>query len=122
MRKSSESAASMPRTTPLPKDALVRERLVAVIGAGNMGSGIAQKYASEGFDVLLLDLDEAALARGRRRIDETLQEAVARKLYSEAKAAEIGARIVPTLDWERLAEASLVIEAVFEDCLLYTSD
>ncbi|MFB3909988.1 MAG: 3-hydroxyacyl-CoA dehydrogenase/enoyl-CoA hydratase family protein [Candidatus Eisenbacteria bacterium] len=115
MRKSSESAASMPRTTPLPKDALVRERLVAVIGAGNMGSGIAQKYASEGFDVLLLDLDEAALARGRRRIDETLQEAVARKLYSEAKAAEIGARIVPTLDWERLAEASLVIEAVFED-------
>ena len=45
---------------------------VAVIGAGNMGSGIAQKYATEGFEVILVDLDDARVSAGMQRIDKLL--------------------------------------------------
>ena len=57
-------------------------RTLAVVGAGNMGSGIAQKMASEGFDVFLVDLDEQRVARGLQNIDQTLQDGVARKLFT----------------------------------------
>ena len=47
--------------------------LIGVVGAGNMGSGIAQKIATEGIDVTVVDLGKEALERGRRRVEETLQ-------------------------------------------------
>ncbi len=90
-------------------------RTIAVIGAGNMGSGIAQKYAAEGFRVMLLDLDEAAVERGRNRIRETLREAVERKIYREDAARAIEERVLATVDWVQLSQADLVVEAVFED-------
>lgn len=88
---------------------------VAVIGAGNMGSGIAQKYASEGITVLVLDLDEAALARGRASVERTLQEGVERKIFRPDEAKAILDRMTFALDWAKLSEVELVIEAVFED-------
>ncbi|MFN8547776.1 MAG: 3-hydroxyacyl-CoA dehydrogenase NAD-binding domain-containing protein [Candidatus Eisenbacteria bacterium] len=88
---------------------------IAVIGAGNMGSGIAQKYAAEGFSVSLVDLDEDSLARGMARIEWTMREAIERKIYKEDQAKAILARITPLLDWDGLADADLAIEAVFED-------
>ncbi len=51
---------------------------LAVIGAGNMGSGIAQKMASEGFDVTLVDLDDEKVQRGLEIIRTTLAEGVDR--------------------------------------------
>src|SRR6185436_18135928 len=51
-------------------------RTLAVIGAGNMGSGIAQKAAADGFPVLLIDLDDAKVARGLGIVEKTLAEAV----------------------------------------------
>ena len=55
-------------------------RTLAVVGAGNMGSGIAQKMATEGFDVVLVDLDDEKVARGVGIIERTLKEAVDRGL------------------------------------------
>ncbi len=88
---------------------------VAVIGAGNMGSGIAQKYATEGFEVILVDLDDARVSAGMQRIDKLLGEAVERRIFREERAAQILGRISGTADWERLSEVDLVVEAVFED-------
>ncbi|MCA9727187.1 MAG: enoyl-CoA hydratase/isomerase family protein [Candidatus Eisenbacteria bacterium] len=88
---------------------------IAVVGAGNMGSGIAQKYAMEGFPVFLLDVDQAAIDRGAATIERMLGEAVDRKILPAEQALQVFNRITTTLDWARLSEADLVIEAVFED-------
>jgi len=58
------------------------KRRIGVVGAGNMGSGIAQKCATEGFEVVLVDMNEEAAQRGKARIDELLQEGVARKVFT----------------------------------------
>jgi enoyl-CoA hydratase / 3-hydroxyacyl-CoA dehydrogenase len=90
-------------------------RTLAVIGAGNMGSGIAQKMATEGFRVLLVDLSEAQVDRGIGIIRKTLEEGVARKIFREAQVAEILGRVHKTTDWTELSQAELIVEAVFED-------
>ena len=88
---------------------------MGVVGAGNMGSGIAQHIATEGFTVVVVDVDEERVARGLAAIDRTLAEAVARRVMSADRAAAARARVhgVPRL--EALADADVVIEAVFED-------
>ena len=90
------------------------ERL-AVIGAGNMGSGIAQKLATEGFDVTLVDLDDDKVARGVEIIRKTLAEGVERKIFRQEQADAILGRVHGTSDWSELAEIDLVVEAVFEN-------
>ncbi len=90
-------------------------RRVAVIGSGNMGSGIAQKIATEGFPVVLVDLDDDKVARGLLSIERTLAEGVGRGIFKPAAAGEIRRRIHGTADWRGLAETDLVVEAVFED-------
>src|SRR5262245_34941256 len=90
-------------------------RTLAVIGAGNMGSGIAQKMASEGFDVVLVDLDEEKVARGRRGIEQTLHDGIERKLFTPDRVREILARIRGTTRFGDLADVDLVVEAVFEE-------
>ena len=97
----------MPSTRPA--------RVLAVIGAGNMGSGIAQKAATEGFPVILVDLDDAKVERGLSIIDQTLASGVERKIFRPDDAKAIRGRITGTSDWSKLAAADLVIEAVFED-------
>jgi enoyl-CoA hydratase/3-hydroxyacyl-CoA dehydrogenase len=88
---------------------------IAVIGAGNMGSGIAQKLAQEGLNVILVDMKEAFVERGIDTIRQTLKEAVERKILSADQIHDILSRIIGTCDFEMVAEADLVIEAVFED-------
>ncbi len=90
-------------------------RTLAVVGAGNMGSGIAQKMATEGFEVVLVDVDEDKVARGVRTIRETLAEAVARGIVNAPSADAIVARVRGTARFDDLAAADLVVEAVFED-------
>lgn len=90
-------------------------RILAVIGAGNMGSGIAQKAATEGFPVILVDLDDAKVARGLAIIEKTLADGVERKIFRPDVAAKIRERITGTADWSKLQAADLVVEAVFED-------
>jgi enoyl-CoA hydratase / 3-hydroxyacyl-CoA dehydrogenase len=90
------------------------ERL-AVVGAGNMGSGIAQKMATEGFSVTLVDLDDEKVGRGLGIIGQTLTDGVERGIFAAADAAAIRARVTGTSRFADLANADLVVEAVFED-------
>src|SRR5882672_11318974 len=90
-------------------------RTLAVIGAGNMGSGIAQKAATEGFPVILVDVDDAKVARGLAIIEKTLADGVERKIFRPDMAAAIRERITGTADWSTLSDVDLVVEAVFED-------
>jgi enoyl-CoA hydratase/3-hydroxyacyl-CoA dehydrogenase len=88
---------------------------IAVIGAGNMGSGIAQKMAQEGINVILVDTSEEFVERGIKIIRQTLNEAVERKILSADQVHDVLSRIIGTCDFEMVANADLVIEAVFED-------
>ncbi|MBI6545261.1 MAG: 3-hydroxyacyl-CoA dehydrogenase/enoyl-CoA hydratase family protein, partial [Cyanobacteria bacterium NC_groundwater_1444_Ag_S-0.65um_54_12] len=88
---------------------------VGVVGAGNMGSGIAQKIAQEGFRVILCDNAEAPLARGMERVRSLLDEGVARGAISPEQRTATTARLTPTVDLAALKDCQLVIEAVFED-------
>lgn len=88
---------------------------IGVVGAGNMGAGIAQKYATEGFRVVVLDLDAAAAERGRERVTATLTEGVARKIFTPEQKDQILGRMTFTADRDALRGAALVVEAVFED-------
>ncbi len=90
-------------------------RALAVIGAGNMGSGIAQKAATEGFPVILVDLDEAKVGRGIGIIEKTLADGVERKIFRPDDAKTIRGRITGTTDWTKLSEVDLIVEAVFEE-------
>ncbi len=87
---------------------------VAVIGAGLMGSGIAQVAAVAGWDVVLRDLDQPALQRGRAAIEKSLARFVDKGKVTADDAAAAQARIATTTDLEAAADADIVIEAVFE--------
>jgi 3-hydroxybutyryl-CoA dehydrogenase len=87
---------------------------VAVVGAGLMGSGIAQVAAHAGWDVTLRDVDEAAVNRGLAAIRTSLGRFAAKgQITAEVVEATL-ARITPTVDLDAAAEADIVVEAVFE--------
>ncbi|GHJ31440.1 MULTISPECIES: 3-hydroxyacyl-CoA dehydrogenase family protein [Streptomyces] len=87
---------------------------LAVIGAGLMGSGIAQVSAQAGWDVVLRDVTDEALRRGTDAIRASYEKFVAKgKLAAEAAEAALG-RITTTTDLDAAADADVVVEAVFE--------
>ena len=89
---------------------------VAIVGAGNMGSGIAQKTAQEQFPVQMVDRELQWVERGQETISTLLGQAVERRIFSEAQVEEIQARITGVVGVENVAaNTDLVIEAVFED-------
>ena len=88
---------------------------IAIVGAGNMGSGIVQKTAMEGLHVVMLDIKEDFVRRGLSTIRTTLTEAVERKILRPGQPEEIMGRIQGTTNMEDLKDCDLVIEAVFED-------
>ncbi len=88
---------------------------IGVIGAGNMGSGIVQKIAQEGINVVMVDVKEEFVERGLATIQRLLNEGVARKIFTESQVAQTLDRIHGTTDMNAVADADLVIEAVFED-------
>ena len=89
---------------------------VAIVGAGNMGSGIAQKSAQEEFDVQMVDREQQWVDRGQGIIRDFLSEAVERRIFNQSQVDEITNRITGVIGVENTAEnTDLVIEAVFED-------
>ena len=88
---------------------------IGVIGAGNMGSGIAQKIAQEGINVVVVDIEKEYVERGLGIIKQLLGEGVERNIFTSGQIEEFLARITGTTDFEAVADADLVIEAVFED-------
>jgi 3-hydroxybutyryl-CoA dehydrogenase len=89
-------------------------RKLAVIGAGLMGSGIAQVSAVAGWEVVLRDITEQALTRGREAIAASLGKFVAKDRMTEEQSGAALARITTTTELEAAAEADIVVEAVFE--------
>ncbi|MFD8547715.1 3-hydroxyacyl-CoA dehydrogenase family protein [Streptomyces sp. NPDC059649] len=87
---------------------------LAVIGAGLMGSGIAQVSAQAGWDVVLRDVTDEALARGKGGIEASYEKFVAKGKLAAADAEQALARITTTTDLEGAADADIVVEAVFE--------
>ena len=88
---------------------------VMVVGAGLMGSGIAQVSAVAGHDVILRDIDAAALARGRSAIEASLTRFTAKGSISADDAESALARIVNTTDLDGAAQADIVVEAIIEE-------
>jgi 3-hydroxybutyryl-CoA dehydrogenase len=90
-------------------------KTVGVLGCGLMGAGIAQVAATAGFKTVVLEVNEAVLARGLARIDKFLEGGVAKgKMTAEAKA-EILSRLSGTTLFGDLSECDLVIEAIVEN-------
>ncbi|MGE5828453.1 MAG: 3-hydroxyacyl-CoA dehydrogenase family protein [Micromonosporaceae bacterium] len=87
---------------------------VAVIGAGLMGSGIAQVAAQAGWDVTLRDLDDAAVGRGLAAVRSSLLRFAKKGTLSEDEVEASLHRISPTTDLDAAAGADIVVEAVFE--------
>ena len=88
---------------------------VCVLGAGAMGSGIAQVCATAGYEVWVRDIKQEFLDRGKAAIEKNLQRAVSKGKMTEEKANEIMSRIHFTLEMEEaVKDADLVIEAVPE--------
>lgn len=89
-------------------------RTVAVIGAGQMGAGIAQVSAGAGYKVFLSDIDLARAEAGKAGIAKQLDRQVEKgKMTAEDTGALLG-RIQPVADFARMAEAELIIEAATE--------
>ncbi|MCT4354378.1 3-hydroxyacyl-CoA dehydrogenase family protein [Streptomyces sp. Je 1-79] len=89
-------------------------RKLAVIGAGLMGSGIAQVSAQAGWDVVLRDVTDAALTRGTDGIKASYDRFVAKGKLDAADAEAALGRITATTELEAVADADIVVEAVFE--------
>ena len=94
---------------------------VAIIGAGFMGSGIAESAARGGYDVLLYEPDSAVLERSRERIERSLSRAAEAGKLEGMSAGAVLARISSATDINAVSGAQLVVEAVYEDVEVKTA-
>ena len=94
---------------------LLPVKRTAVIGAGVMGAGIAQAFASRGFPVILTDLDPERVAAGVKSAEKLFDEAIKRRIFSAHEAARKLDLIAPTAERVSLRHCDLVIEAAVED-------
>ena len=100
----------------LPKDTLVRDiKKVAIIGGGTMGGGIAMCFANVGIPVVMLEINDDALQRGMGIIRKNYNITVQKGKLSEDKMEERIGTITGTTEYLDIADADLVIEAVFEN-------
>ncbi|MBM4235634.1 MAG: 3-hydroxybutyryl-CoA dehydrogenase [Firmicutes bacterium] len=90
-------------------------KTIGVIGAGTMGSGIAQTAAEAGYNVIMRDIEESFVKRGLGIIEKNLARAVEKGKKSKEEADAVAARLKGTTKLEDLKSADLVIEAVIEN-------
>jgi 3-hydroxybutyryl-CoA dehydrogenase len=88
---------------------------IMVLGAGTMGSGIAQAFAQAGHGVVLRDLDASRVEAGMKTVAKSLGRAVVKGALTEEAKAEILGRITPATELQAGSEAALVVEAAVED-------
>jgi len=88
---------------------------IGVIGAGTMGNGIAQICAAAGLEVVMVDVSDAALARGLAAIGSSLERLVTKNKMKSADRDALIARVHPTTRYAELSAAELVIEAATEN-------
>jgi 3-hydroxybutyryl-CoA dehydrogenase len=90
-------------------------RKIGIVGAGQMGTGIAQVCAQAGLEVVLNDISEDRVTAGIALVDGAIRRQVERKLIDESTLAETLRRIKAAPDFEALADCDLVIEAASEN-------
>ncbi len=100
----------VPETTPTRAI-----KSAAVIGAGTMGTGIAINFLNAGIPVFLLEVGQEALDKGVARIRDTYAGQVKKGRLKPADAEARAQLLTPTLKYEAIAQADIVVEAVFED-------
>src|SRR5215213_3490747 len=88
---------------------------VAVIGAGQMGNGIAHVFAQSGFDVAMIDVSASALERGRQTIASNLDRQIKKGTLQPADKDAILGRIATQQSFEAVGDAALVVEAATEN-------
>src|SRR5215203_5671693 len=88
---------------------------IAVVGAGTMGAGIAESAALTGLSVVMVDVREEALDRGRVTIEKDLERRAKRGRMSEEERREVRGRVSATTGLAACADAAVVVEAVVED-------
>jgi 3-hydroxybutyryl-CoA dehydrogenase len=88
---------------------------IGVIGAGTMGNGIAQICAAAGLSVVMVDVSDAALARGMGALGGSLERLVKKDKLKAAERDAVLARLRTTTDYSQLSAADLVIEAATEN-------
>ena len=89
-------------------------RTVGVVGLGTMGAGIAEVFARNGLEVVAVEVDAAAVERGRSHLETSTRRAIERGKLTEEDAATLLDRITTTTSLADLADADLVVEAVPE--------
>jgi 3-hydroxybutyryl-CoA dehydrogenase len=87
---------------------------LCLVGAGTMGTGIAQVAAQAGLRVCLMDVSETVLTRSRERLERSLREGIERGKLTPEQAAEVRQRLTWGVGCDCLSKADWVIEAVFE--------
>jgi 3-hydroxybutyryl-CoA dehydrogenase len=90
-------------------------RKIGIVGAGQMGTGIAQVCAQAGLEVMLNDISEDRITSGIALVDTAIRRQVERKLIDESTLTETIQRIKPAPNFEALADCDLVIEAASEN-------
>ncbi|NPT54926.1 3-hydroxyacyl-CoA dehydrogenase NAD-binding domain-containing protein [Paraburkholderia elongata] len=88
---------------------------IGVVGGGTMGAGIAVAVLDAGLPVTMIERDDASLARGRAHIEKVYDGLIAKGRMSAQKKADVMTRWHGSTSYDALADADLVIEAVFED-------
>ena len=88
---------------------------VGIVGAGTMGNGIAQACAVSGIQAIMVDISDAAVAKGLATIDKSLDRLLSKEKISEADKSAALSRIQTSTDYAALQGAQLVIEAATEN-------
>jgi 3-hydroxybutyryl-CoA dehydrogenase len=88
---------------------------IAVVGAGQMGNGIAHVFAQSGFNVTMIDVSQQALDKGRVTIAKNIERQVKKGIIPPESQVEVLSRIDLNMDLDSASDASLIIEAASED-------
>ena len=98
-----------------PETSQTDVRHAAVLGCGTMGTGIAMCFANAGIPVIVTESEQGMLDRGMKMIRKNYASTVSKGRMTEEEAEARLALIEPTLEFERISAADVVIEAVFEE-------
>jgi 3-hydroxyacyl-CoA dehydrogenase/enoyl-CoA hydratase/3-hydroxybutyryl-CoA epimerase len=108
-----EQARKLPAETR--RAAQDRVRKVGIVGAGTMGAGIAQLAALRGHEIVIQEVNDAALGTGILKLNALFQKAVDRRLISDEERRRRLSAVKASLTWDGFADVDLVIEAALED-------
>jgi len=102
-----------PSDQPIPNGHGIQS--VAVIGAGTMGSGIAQVVAEAGVSITMIDVAAPAIERGHRLIERNWERAIAKGRFDQGRAAAARAALSVASTYDAVPTADLIVEAIVED-------